>query len=129
MPYQVITTVQVPAERIANCFVGAFESGVCSWIHSVRLEEGSPVDEIAYACETMLDQSGWSFLIQYDAPSEREGTFTGKAYVGWSQVQAGLEVMAKDYPQHFADLIKENDDAVTHDVFMQCVILGEVVYG
>lgn len=129
MPYQVITTVHVSAERIANCFVGAFESGVCSWISSVRLVEGNPVDEVYYACEKMIDSPGWKMNIRYDDPDEREGTFNGSSYIGWAEVQKGLETMAKRYPHHFADLIRCNDDGETHDVFMQCVILGEVVYG
>lgn len=41
----------------------------------------------------------------------------------------GLKVMAKEYPKHFSDFLEENEDAITGDVFMQCVYFGEVIYG
>jgi hypothetical protein len=44
-------------------------------------------------------------------------------------VTKGLEIMATKYARHFADLVSENDDADTHDVFLQCALFGEVVYG
>lgn len=37
--------------------------------------------------------------------------------------------MAEKDPRHFGDLVSENDDADTHDVFIQHVLFGEVIYG
>jgi hypothetical protein len=37
--------------------------------------------------------------------------------------------MAQAYTRHFADFINQNDDAITGDVFLQCCLLGEVLYG
>lgn len=44
-------------------------------------------------------------------------------------MQRGLQVMLDKYPHHFADVLKENADAETGDVFLQCCLLGELVYG
>lgn len=44
-------------------------------------------------------------------------------------IQKGLHVMAKDYPQHFADFYSGDYDAVTSDCFLQCCLFGEVIYG
>jgi len=44
-------------------------------------------------------------------------------------IQQGLKIMVDKYPAYFADIINENDDAETGDVFMQCCIMGEVVFG
>ena len=44
-------------------------------------------------------------------------------------VQRGLQTMAEKYPRHWGDFIRENEDAITGDVFIQCCLLGEVVYG
>jgi len=41
----------------------------------------------------------------------------------------GLQVMAEEYPRHFADFMSENEDAETADVWLQCCLFGEVVYG
>jgi hypothetical protein len=40
-----------------------------------------------------------------------------------------LRLMAEKEPRHFADFMQENDDAVTGDVFLQCVLLKAVIYG
>lgn len=37
--------------------------------------------------------------------------------------------MATESPRHFGDLLSENDDAATHDVFIQHVLFSEVIYG
>lgn len=44
-------------------------------------------------------------------------------------VKIGLEKMSRDYPKHFGDFLDKNDDAITGDVFLQCCLLGKVVYG
>lgn len=44
-------------------------------------------------------------------------------------VERGLGVMFQKYPHHYADFQKDNADAVTGDVFLQCCLLGDVVYG
>jgi hypothetical protein len=41
----------------------------------------------------------------------------------------GLRIMAEKEPRHFADFMTENDDADTGDVFLQCCLYGEVIYG
>jgi hypothetical protein len=43
----------------------------------------------------------------------------------------GKELMATDpqYSSHYADVLRENDDADTGDVFLQLCLFGEVVYG
>ena len=49
--------------------------------------------------------------------------------LSWHRVADGTAKMAKDYDWHFMNIITENDDAITADVWLQCVLLGEVVYG
>jgi hypothetical protein len=41
----------------------------------------------------------------------------------------GLEVMATKYPRHWTDFMQENDDAETGDVYLQCCLFGEAIYG
>lgn len=44
-------------------------------------------------------------------------------------VRKGLRLMKKEYPSHYADLVEENDDAITGDVWLQLAVFGEVIYG
>lgn len=43
--------------------------------------------------------------------------------------ERGLNVMARLYPRHFADFVNDHYDVITGDVFIQCALLGEIVYG
>ena len=49
--------------------------------------------------------------------------------LSWYRVTDGTATMAKDYDWHFMNIITEDDDATTADVWLQCVLFGEVVYG
>lgn len=44
-------------------------------------------------------------------------------------IERGLEVMAEKYLRHWGDFVSDNDDADTGDVFLQCCLFGEVIYG
>lgn len=37
--------------------------------------------------------------------------------------------MPVKYPRHWADVLAENDDATTGDVFLQCCLFGECIFG
>lgn len=130
--------VEVPMERIVNCIVGALEGGYSPWLHSFihadlpsdpplrdSFDETDPV--IWYAREKFWTLGGKASLV-YDTPTDDEGAGTGQATVGLIALRNGLNIMASKAPRHFADLVAENDDAVTHDVFMQMVVLGDIVY-
>jgi len=41
----------------------------------------------------------------------------------------GWNVMRDKFPRHYADAISENDDADTADVYLQCCLFGDLVYG
>jgi len=41
----------------------------------------------------------------------------------------GLKIMAEKYPRHFQDFIREKDDAITGDIYVQCCLLDEAPYG
>lgn len=41
----------------------------------------------------------------------------------------GVQIMATKYVSSFADWMTEHDDATTGDVFLQCCLFGELVFG
>ena len=43
-------------------------------------------------------------------------------------LRRGLALMANNHPNHYADFLKENDDATTGDVFLQCCLYGKAEY-
>jgi hypothetical protein len=44
-------------------------------------------------------------------------------------IQRGFEVLLQKYPRAYAELAEENGDAISGDALLQCVVLGDVVYG
>lgn len=49
--------------------------------------------------------------------------------INLSSVEKGEELMLKNSSKHFADIISEDDDAETADVWFQYCVLGGIVYG
>lgn len=44
-------------------------------------------------------------------------------------LERGWKIMHDKYPHHYADAITGQDDATTGDVFLQCCVFGDVIYG
>ena len=54
----------------------------------------------------------------------------GKTYrLDKAALHKGIQIMAEKFPRHFADVVNENDDADTGDVYLQCCLFGDVIYG
>ena len=63
-----------------------------------------------------------------DAETEEEKA-EARHEITIADVQKGLELMRDQYPRHYADLVEENDDLITGDVFLQLAVFGELIYG
>lgn len=122
-------TVSVPWDRVRSVLVGAFEGGCGYWC---RISE--------YVTPTVGDVPWPGEIDSYrhvDYPVREGGAVVieeikgGKAKhrVDRESITKGLQVMARSYPKHFADLYNETDDADTSDVLLQCIAFGELVYG
>lgn len=132
-PFTVKAEIEVPLERIVNCIIGAIEGGSNYWLNSFYASKGSKAlrarlkadDKIWYAEEEFWTEGGEADL-EFDQPSEGAAD---KATINLTALTNGLTIMASKCPSHFADLMAENDDAITHDVFIQCVLFGEIIFG
>ncbi len=82
-----------------------------------------------YADEAFIASPDFDFTINYDNPDEG-GDERAVKTIARADIIKGLELMAAKSPDHWADLISESSaDAVTYDVTMQYIVLGEIVYG
>ena len=54
---------------------------------------------------------------------------SAKHRITMDNVRKGLELMQEQYPRHYADLVEENDDAITGDVWLQLAVFGDIIYG
>lgn len=130
-PFKV--TIAVSPLMIGYAFCGAFEGGSNYWLQSAELVQSDFPKEkglVWYGADHMFD-GDFIFTVGYDDPAGEEGNGKGRKTLDRSDVIKGLKLMANHSADHFGDLIalNGNADATTYDVFMQYVVLGEVVYG
>lgn len=136
-------TIDVPDNRIADMLCGAFEGGSNYWCRIQKYV--APALDKLFPWDTMSDRSigdgdnpavykhvqypmspGGKVIVR-DMEADEEG---GKEYtLALDLIRPGLKAMATKEPRHFGDMMSGNDDATTADVFLQCCLFGEVVYG
>lgn len=135
-------TATVDWSKITNAIIGAFEGGSTYWLRKAEYVyqpdaiAGNPLyddlvrlldDPFVGLAESLFWANGGKMNLIYDDP-EGDDAATEQV-VGLMEIRQGLRSMAEKSPRHFADLLSEDDDATTHDVFIQHVLFGEVIYG
>jgi predicted RNA-binding protein with TRAM domain len=105
--------LEVPKKRIVDMFITACEGGSNYWASNLV-----PKGKTGDGYEAMLE----GFTVK--------DTETGKKVnVTKTDIKNAIGLMAKNYSRHFSDLINENDDAETGDVFLQLCCFQDVIYG
>ena len=127
------TTIRqhVSDERIANLLCSALEGGSNYWYTieafaappalTFRTDETQVFKHIDYPMS-----EGGSITI---GDLEDSGAKFKHKILTRAVLRAGLQTMAEKYPSHYAEFVRENDDAETGDVFLQCCCFGEIIYG
>lgn len=122
----VSVNVRVPLRRIADLLCCGFEGGVGYWCRIedyVAPEKPRGVldgDRVYRHVDYPLTGGAVLCVTEDDDETLR---------LDRAAIDRGLAVMAEKYPRHWGDFQRENEDAITGDVFIQCCLLGEVVYG
>lgn len=143
MTTQTVFTVshEIDRERVCSLLCSAFEGGSNYWylIDKAIYPKGTTKSDFGEGgkCQNGKMYWHWSQLV----PTEEGGALlissvdkdeiSGKTEwrLDIDAIREGLRVMAKKYPVHFARIIDENDDGGTGDVFLQCCLFGELVFG
>lgn len=68
-------------------------------------------------------------LMVHDAYEEEDTDAPVRHPLDLKAVRKGLRLMKEQYPCHWADLVEENDDLDTGDVWLQLAVFGELIYG
>ena len=122
--------IQITHNDIAGLLCTALEGGSGYWARAELAY--TPTDADMKDSETYGDWAGFAFyMVNHpdfkftinDLEEEESYTLTLET------LKKGLKVMATKYSRHFDDFINENDDADTGDVFLQCAVFGDVIYG
>lgn len=134
-----VTTVElkITDEQIKNLLCSAFEGGANYWYQIEKYQFGKTGLKYAdfkqggkmqnpenywHPCQLVPLADGCSIVI-----NDLEGG--NRHILDRSAINTGIAAFAEKCPNHFADLLSENDDAITADCFLQCCLFGEVIYG
>ena len=119
----------VSTQLIADQVVTAFEGGITYWVDKADLitPDRATLKEKPWYSDPKLYEGQFRILIvQEDEHIKGAGR---DLFLTPENVQTGLDVMAAKYGNHFRDMMQENGDASTADVFLQCCLFSELVYG
>jgi hypothetical protein len=129
--------MDVPISRLQDLLISAFEGGSNYWY---RINEfGKPNGEP----ETWPNRTNRENVYKHvDYPANPGGYVMvedveggeNKVYrLDLDTMKKGLEIMSKleknKGGHHIYNFLEENDDAETGDVYLQCCLFGEIIYG
>jgi hypothetical protein len=121
--------VTIPAQKIADQVITAIESGIAYWAESADLVEptgAEHLEQMRIGDPKVYEGPFKLKIVQQEEHTLGAGT---DVFLTPENVQTGLTVMATRYGKHFQDMMDDNGDADTADVFIQCCVFGDLVYG
>lgn len=121
---------KITGQTISDQLITAFEGGSNYWAQGAYLQSADvmPTERPWYSCPIVFD-GDFIFELHYDDPDQEEGAGKGRKTIGQKEVAAGLQIFADKYPAAFAEMIAEEGDASTADLFLQCIVFGDAIYG
>ena len=125
--------LEITTEQMRDLLVSAFEGGSNYWVDIKKLEYPPGKSHSDYKNFLKDGESFWPPI--YVVPFEKDGAVVLKDIeddehtLTLPKMEEGARVMAKKYPSHFSNLISDNADAETADVWLQLSIFGEIIYG
>lgn len=136
---RILTTVEIPWQRVGDLICSALEGdGSVDWLASFHSAPDDMSITLKRSIELMAEKGVWYYeggvywrdggkaIVTYD---DGNGNEKAQKTFGREEIETGMKLMAQAHHSHWNDFITENDDAITSDVFMQCAILGDVIYG
>lgn len=139
-PFHTVKLPQGISERaVRDLLCSAFEGGSSYWAcnASYNLRDGLTVEDFKEGGSEAIKVGDYYPAIQLAPFVEgcsvtledcEDGTVFSEE-LSRATMARGLDTMAEKYSGHFQNFIDENADGDTSDVFLQCCIFGEVVYG
>lgn len=124
-------TIEIPNKRREDMLIGALEGGSNYWYWigeeaTKIIEKYNPQpfgDAFSVVMWKAIETGETIPIHNLENRSEKLGE------INLASIAKGEQLMADKYPQHFADLHGETDDAITADVWFQLSSLGELIYG
>lgn len=134
--------IEVSAERIANLMISAIESGdpvttarKGGWCDGILLEshDQARIERDSkgpwYAEPKLYTEPNLKLIVIEITDESKPDGEPKNHFVGLREIGDGLTKLASGkYAHHFGDILSENSDAATADIFLQFVLFGEEKY-
>lgn len=124
-------TITITDEQRLNLLTSALEGGSNYWYYLGKdalniIAEVCPPDKTT----TLVDRMWQAIKAGKEIPVraiENPRDVLGK--LSLASIDKGEQLLADKHSHHLSDIVTENDDATTGDVWFQLSLMGEVVYG
>lgn len=110
-------------QRVEDLLCCGLESGPYGDFVIVRYEPEQLANECTYPHLEMPFKGGAVIL------QDKYGDSDELYRLDKETIQRGLNILAEKYPFHMASFLNENEDVITGTAFVQCCLLGDIVYG
>lgn len=120
---------EISLDRISNLLCSAFEGGSNYWYQIQKFVQPKALtfrtdeDQVYRHLDYPLNDGGAVIV------GDMEDEDSEPKRLDLKSIQKGLQIMAEKYPRHMGDFLNDNDDAETGDVFLQCCLFGDAIYG
>lgn len=116
-------------ERISDLLTTALEGGSNYWYNLPDIDEilsiTSKSGPLLFVDRVIIAIYDFNLSLKvYDIEDPK--LFLGE--LNLETIERGEEVMLEKYQDYFMDILSENDDAETADVWFQCCVLGNVIF-
>lgn len=120
--------IKITNDQVAGLLCSAMDLGAINyWACLTKLTKPKKPAEFT---GDWNDYKRYSYPLGQGGSIEIEDVHTKKVYtLNRKAIQEGLQLMQEKYPQHFSNLLSQDDDSETGDVFMQLCLFGDVIYG
>lgn len=129
-------TVEVPFRMLQGMIITVLDQGY-DWfkIGALIVPKGRTKDEYRISKEfgNIAPRYNLPFVegggVEIFELNPDEDDYTVRHELTFDKLKNGIQIMAEKYPIIFSEVMSENDDINTADAFLQCALLGELIYG
>lgn len=101
-----------------------------AWCGAIHPEFSTEGLQSPWYCDPSIYKEGLKLKVMFDDPENGDaGDHADEKIIEWKDFVEGVQIMSDKHSSHFADWVGDNADALTGDVFWQCIVLKDVVYG
>ena len=123
---------EISRDSLAYLLCSGMEGGISYWAEVVGYEHPEPYDLRDYFSDewsSKLYKHIHFPLLPGGAVILRDKEEDKHYKLDLESLLNGMRILANKYPSHYANFLNDDFDAFTGDVFIQCAVLGDIIYG